>query len=196
VILTGTDIVRQVNAGQILIEPFHPENVEPNSYGFHLGDSMICYDEVALDCKKSPKLKTLPLLADGVLLVPGVIYLGSTLERMGSDHYAATLYARRSTSTLGMWIQVSAPLGHTGALIPWTLEITVVHPILIYPRMKIGKIAFWRPQGEIRGYQGKYSRSRSAVPSRLAAEWPGPQSRLTEACQAAPLPPPLEEVSG
>jgi dCTP deaminase len=89
---------------------------------------------------------------------------------MGSDYYAATLYARRSTSTMGMWIQFSAPLGHTGAIIPWTLEITVTHPIIVYPGMLIGKIAFWRPQGDAYLYNGKYTHSIDVVASRLSEE--------------------------
>lgn len=78
-ILRGKEIDRERQLGRITIEPFTPEQVNPNSYNFRLG---------------------------------------GTMEAMGSAHYAATLYASRSVSTLGVWIQFSAPLGHSGAVFP------------------------------------------------------------------------------
>jgi dCTP deaminase len=93
---------------------------------------------------------------------------------MSSPHYAATLLARRSTSTAGLWIQYSAPLGHTGAIIPWTLEITAIHPIIVYPNMLIGKIAFWETSGARLNYNGVYKGSSDVTPSLLSREGPGP----------------------
>ena len=89
---------------------------------------------------------------------------------MGGLRHAATLYANRSTSSLGMWIQMSAPLGHTGAVVAWTLEIRVVHPTRVFAGMLLGKIAFWASEGEVTGYTGKYAGSETVVPSRISWE--------------------------
>jgi len=169
-ILTGLEIGRQVAAGTIIIDPYDPDNLEPNGYGFHLGEELITYDGAVLDCRSRPPAKPVRIPPEGMLLQPGRLYLGSTFERIGSRIHAATLYARRSTSTLGIWIQVSAPLGHAGAVIPWTLEMVAAHPVIVKPLMKIGKIAFWVPQGEVMSYAGKYDGSRGVVASRLSAE--------------------------
>ncbi|WP_079051838.1 hypothetical protein [Streptomyces regalis] len=77
-------------------------------------------------------------------------------------------------STLGVWIQFPAPLGHSGAIFPWTLEIAVAAPVRLFPGMVIGKLAFWAMQGGPVGYAGKYSGSSSAVPSRLSLDTVSP----------------------
>ncbi len=169
-ILTGPEIEQEVTAGRITIDPFDPARIEPNSYGFHLAQQLICYENDVVDAREKPTEYRVTIPPAGYCLEPGRFYLGSTLETIGSNFYAATLYARRSTSTMGMWIQFSAPLGHTGAIIPWTLEITVTHPVIVYANMLIGKIAFWTPQGATTIYQGKYTGSKEVVSSRFFEE--------------------------
>lgn len=169
-ILTGTEIDKGVRSGHICIYPYEDRFIEPNSYGFHLAPSIICYEDTVLDPMRKPAERRLAIPEEGLCLQPGVFYLGSTVETMGSDYYAATLYANRSVSTMGMWIQFSAPLGHTGAVIPWTLEIKVSFPMMVYPGMLIGKIAFWSPQGNREIYNGKYTGSTEVVSSRFEQE--------------------------
>lgn len=166
-ILTGAKIKSEVLANRIYISPFDEDCLEPNSYGFSISDEFIEYDkDEILDTKKNPNTHRFKIPEEGYVLQPKNIYLGSTLETMGSNYYAKTLHARFSVSSMGMWIQFSAPLGHTGAIIPWTLEIMVAHPIRVYPYMKVGKIAFWTNEGELNLYDGKYKGSRTVVASR------------------------------
>lgn len=174
-ILTGIDIHREVLGGRIHIDDYDPERLEPNSYGFRLAPDIIWYDQDVIDCFTPAKTQQVAMDERGMVLEPGRFYLGGTMEAMGSPHYAATLYASRSVSTLGVWIQFSAPLGHSGAVFPWTLEIQVAQPVRVYPGMIIGKLAFWATLGETLGYQGKYTGSTSAVPSRLSQDLPAEQ---------------------
>lgn len=53
-----------------------------------------------------------------------------------------SLIGRSSTGRLGLFLQVSADLGHTGAEHKWTLELVAAKPIKIYPNMIIGQISF------------------------------------------------------
>jgi dCTP deaminase len=172
-ILTGPEIVREAAAGRITIEPFDASCVEPNSYGFHLGPTLLTYDEPVLHPERRARRHTTMLPAGGRTLLPERLYLGHTQEVIGSDHYAATLYACRSIGTLGVWITLSAPLGHTGAIVAWTLEIRVAQPTLMYSGMRMGKVAFWRTQGEVERYRGRYGGSRTVVESRLPTEFVG-----------------------
>ncbi|WP_405884025.1 deoxycytidine triphosphate deaminase [Streptomyces sp. NBC_01136] len=172
-ILTGPEIARAVAEGSIRIDDFDPARIEPNSYGFRLAPQLLVYERETLDSHEAPASRRLTMDDDGTLLEPGRFYLGSTMEAMGSPSYAATLYACRSVSTLGVWIQFSAPLGHSGAVFPWTLEITVANPVRLYPGMRIGKLAFWAMQGEPRLYDGKYTGSTEAVGSRLSDDFAG-----------------------
>jgi dCTP deaminase len=170
VILTGRYIHREVLAGRIHIDDFDPVRLEPNSYGFRLAPTIITYDDDEIDTRRPPTTRTSVMGASGMILEPGRFYLGATMEAMGSPHYAAELYARRSVSTLGVWIQFSAPLGHSGAVFPWTLEITAACPVRVYPGMIIGKLAFWAMRGSPVPYHGRYEGSVSAVPSRLSLD--------------------------
>lgn len=169
-ILTGPEIEREVSTGRIVIDPFDPNRVELNSYGFHLGGRIKRYTTFVLDSSQELPFETIAMADDGFLLQPNQLYLAETYECMGSDHYVPTLYNRLSTATLGLYIQVSAPLGHLGAKIPWTLELRALHPLIIYPGMLIGKIAFWVPQGDILHYHGKYRSSDQCEVSRLHEE--------------------------
>lgn len=174
-ILTGAEIEQEVERSRIVIDPFRAGSIEPNSYGFRLSPHLIVYEDRVLDARRAPTARSIEMSEGGSVLAPGTLYLGSTVERLGSPHYAATLYARRSVSTMGMWIQYSAPLGHMDAIISWTLEIRVAHPIVVYPDMPIGKIAFWATAGRGRPYRGRYRGSVTTVASRLADTGEGDQ---------------------
>lgn len=174
-ILTGPEIATRVAAGEIYIDDFTPERLEPNSYGFRLAPKFLRYEDGVLDSFTPPRTSEVVMAPEGYVLEPRQFYLGSTMEAMGSPRYAATLYACRSMSTLGVWIQFSAPLGHCGAVFPWTLEIQVAHPVRVYPGMVVGKLAFWTMQGEALQYDGKYIGSTSVVASRLSQDGRVPQ---------------------
>lgn len=170
-LLTGAEIVRQRGTGAITIEPFTARQVEQNSYGFRLGHRLLSCDEESYDARRPPQ-PTAPaaIPAEGVVLYPDRLYLGETLEVIGSTRNACELYGNLSIATLGVWIQVSAPLGHTGAIIRWTLEIRVAQPIRLHPAMVIGKVAFWSVNGDVMQYHGRYADSVAVTQSRLCAE--------------------------
>jgi len=169
-ILTGAEIAAEVAAGRIVIDDFEAGRIEPNSYGVRLSDEIVVYHQDVLDCAEAACCRTYRIGPEGLIFEPGGFYLGSTAEAVGSFHYAATLYARRSVSTLGVWIQFSAPLGHSGAILRWTLEMTTAKPTRLFAGMLIGKVAFWRMAGEPVSYDGKYVNSTGTVPSRLNGE--------------------------
>lgn len=169
-ILTGSRIVAGVDSGQITIEPFFPENVEPNSYRVTLGQRFLDCAADSLDARSDPPMSASVIPDTGRILEPGRFYLGETGEVLGSTQFAATLYATRSLASMGMWIHFSAPLGHTGAVIRWTLEIRVAHRIVVYPGMPIGKIAFWCPEGATIPYRGRYLSSTTVRPSAMLGD--------------------------
>ncbi|MEU4244474.1 deoxycytidine triphosphate deaminase [Actinoplanes sp. NPDC026619] len=180
-ILSGDAIAAGVAAGDIVINPFDPAHLEPNSYGFHLGDEILSYSDPVLEPNRTPTVIRHLIGPNGMLLEPNRCYLGSTYEQMGSHWHAATLYANRSVSTLGLWIHYSAPLGHSGATIVWTLEMMVARRLRIYRRMPIGKIAFWTLAGRTATYRGRYMESKTTIPSRFWQDSPSdsPDRRLS-----------------
>ncbi len=164
-ILSGTEISERVTAGRIVIEPYDAELVEPNSFGFRLGENLIEYENELIDPDVPLEVYRHRIPETGYVFEPGRFYLGHTFERIGGLDHAAELYANLSTALCGVFLQTSAPLGHTGAVINWTLEITVAQRVRLYPRMRIGKICFWKPFGSLLSYSGRYSGSTNVTES-------------------------------
>src|SRR5947209_8697077 len=124
-ILSGTAIQHACDIGDILIDPFVSEQLNPNSYNFRLSHHMVRVVSAEGDFAYEP----FEIPADGVLLRPEALYLGSTAEIIGSKKYAMTLLGRSSLGRLGIFLNATADLGHVGAVGRWTLEISVVQPI-------------------------------------------------------------------
>ena len=158
-ILTGPEIARQRALGRIVIEPFQIENVNPNSYNFTLGSTLRCYRDHPLDPRWHQACQDIEVGDEGYVLQPGRLYLGHTVERLGSDYFAPTFAARSSVARLGLFINLSASLGDIGFCGQWTLQLFTVHPLRVYSGMRIGQMMWWTPQGEIQLYEGKYQDS-------------------------------------
>lgn len=152
-ILTGREIEAQQAAGALTIQPFQPSRLNPCSYTYRLGPQLgvptIAGDTVSFETVEIP--------VTGYVLEPHRMYLGHTLEVLGSDRFAMSLIGRHSLGRLGLFLQVSANLIHVGATHQITLELVAALPIRLYAGMEIGEISFWDVQGERRGYEGGYA---------------------------------------
>lgn len=152
-ILTGSEISKMRSAGLITIEPYLPNQVNPNSYNYRLGPKLgvpkVESDNISFDLIDIPE--------GGYQLQPHTMYLGHTYEVLGSDRFAMRLIGRSSLGRYGLFLQVSADLGHTGSSHQWTLEIVAAKPIILYPLMRIGQISFWENFGEFQLYKESYS---------------------------------------
>jgi len=159
VILTGEEIVAERERGRIVVDPFDPGQVNPNSYNFRLGRQCRVYSKYPLDPRVPNEDDEIELDDDGFLLEPGRLHLCCTMEILGSEYYAPTFAARSSVARLGLFINLSASLGDIGYIGQWTLQLFSIHPLWVYPGMEIGQMMWWRPQGEIVLYEGKYQSS-------------------------------------
>ncbi len=160
-ILTGPAIKAAVKSGDVALEPFDETDLNPNSYNYHLADSVLVLGHVGKPSRK------VSLPAGGYVLRPGKVYLGATLERIGSERYVTLLLGRSSIGRLGIFLNVTADLGHIGSCSHWTLELTVVQPVRIYPKMKIGQVSFWLTDGSSsHRYDGRYHRDSHPVANR------------------------------
>ena len=151
-ILTGPGIAESRGRGEVTIEPFDPGRVSPNAYDYRL-DPHLRVTTGSLDSARPSVFTEHRIEASGFLLRPGTLYLGLTHERTGSTRYAQFINGDRSTGSLGIWVHVAAPLGHAGHAIRWTLEITVVRPVVVYPLMTFGKIVFLDMHGAPADYR-------------------------------------------
>ena len=152
-ILTGSKIAEEISTGDIFIDPFDENQINPNSYNYRLGNTLKVFDY--FDGEKSV-FKKIKIPEDGYVLEPGKMYLGHTKETIGSSKYAMSLIGRSSLGRYGLFLQVSANLGHTTSRHKWTLELVAAKAIKLYPGMKIGQVSFWRNLGDVEKYNGKY----------------------------------------
>lgn len=174
-ILTGLEIERQRSLGRIQIEPFRPEQVNPNSYNFRLGHLLKWYRSKTLDPKIKQDVEECELPLSGIVLYPGRIYLGHTEEVMGSDFYVPIIKGRSSIARLGLFIHVTADIIDIGSHNQWTLQLFAVQPVKVYRGMLIGQVTFWCVSGEIKLYDGKYQGSRGPQESLIYSDFMRPQ---------------------
>lgn len=170
-ILTGPEIKKQVLKNRIHIKPFNENNLNPNSYNYHFDTNLLEITDYPIDPKKCSSFRKLEFNKDGYILLPNRVYLGNTFEEIGSDHYVTTLIGRSSMGRLGLFLQITADLGHLGAKHRWTLEMKVVQPLRIYPMMSIGQVSFWCTSGNREQmYRGKYAKYSAAHISEIYKE--------------------------
>jgi dCTP deaminase len=100
------------------------------------------------------------------VLQPGELYLGHTVEEVGSDLYVPLLFGRSSVGRLGLFVEITAPIGDLGFHGQWTLMLTPTRPLRVYPGMKIGQVMFFVSAGAMDLYRGKYRGSAGPQPSR------------------------------
>jgi dCTP deaminase len=164
-ILTGAAITEAVERGDIVIEPFDTARVNPNSYNYRLGEEIYSVEPRGGEVVHR-RLKNV----DGrYLLRKGKFYLGHTEERIGSRRYVTSLIGRSSIGRLGLFIQLSADLGHRGAIHRWTLELLPAMDIYVYPGQVIGQVSFWSTAGSPAPYVGWYGHHDRPMPSKLHA---------------------------
>ncbi|WP_414147293.1 dCTP deaminase [Erwinia sp. BNK-24-b] len=166
-ILTGKEIEKRVKNEDIVISPFLPENVNPNSYNFRLGRTMKVYRNEVIDPAKENPVDIIRLEDSGFILQPRKLYLAETIEIMGSTRFVPTYAARSSVARMGMFINLSAPLGDIGFIGRWTIQLYCIHPVKVYYGMNIGQMMFWHTSGEIELYNGKYQNAAGPIESRI-----------------------------
>lgn len=217
--LSGLEIKKQINLGNIVISEFDESRLNPNSYNIRLGNTLKVYkkavassDEVkgeifkrmepyreevqkflsakqsldekeveankkrmeeltkiqeditnqvlrdyALDPKKENETIDITIPEEGYVLLPGTLYLGETVEYTETYGYVPKIDGRSTTGRLGIVIHLTAGFGDNGFKGKWTLEITVTHPVIVYPNMEIGQLYFEELQGDSSmKYEGKY----------------------------------------
>jgi len=146
-ILTGPEIVRQREKGRIRIDPFYPDQVNPNSYNFRLGRLVEIYESEILDAKAENTKISISIPDDGLVLQSNRIYLAPTEELIGIDNYSPIIHARSSIARMGLFVHVTADLIDLGSYSQWILQLHAVQQLRIFPGMLIGQVTFWCTKG-------------------------------------------------
>lgn len=166
-ILSGQEIKNKLEK-EIIIEPFDEKQLNPNSYNLRLFNEILVYEEPVLDMKKDNQSKKLIIPPEGLVLEPGKLYLGRTVEYTKTDKYVPMLEGRSSIGRLGLSVHITAGFGDVGFSGYWTLEIYCIHPIRIYPDVEICQIYYHTIEGDYDKYSsGKYQNNKGIQTSQL-----------------------------
>jgi len=169
-ILSGHEIQAQLGRN-IVIDPFDPARLNPNSYNLTLHDELIVYEEVVLDMGKSNRHRRIKIPAEGLVLSPNQLYLGRTAERTETYNLVPMIEGRSSIGRLGLFVHVTAGFGDVGFCGYWTLEMFAVQPVRIYAGVAICQIIYHDLRGSFTAYQSnKYQHNTDIQPSMLFKE--------------------------
>lgn len=177
-ILGGEEIARNVQTGDIEISPFNPEFIGPNSYDLHLGMTLATYTNKVLDPAWQNEVQKHLIVESGYILYPGTLYLAHTVERTKTEKFVPMLEGISSLGRLGLFVHVTAGFGDVGFSGQWTLEMSCIHPIKIYPGMRICQVYFHTIEGKFKSYSdpsraSKYNDSEGVVPSKSRGDFNG-----------------------
>lgn len=181
-ILSGNRILEEINKGHIVIDPFDEKRLNPNSYNVRLSDELLTYDHAMLDMKRNEPYDIERIsLHKGKLLVPGKLYLARTMEKTITNGFIPMIEGRSSIGRLGLFIHATAGFGDNGFDGYWTLELSCIQPVIIYPEIEIAQIYFHTIAESsdessglslLRNYnEGKYQGNNGIQPSMLWKEF-------------------------
>ncbi|MEX2589003.1 MAG: dCTP deaminase [Chitinophagales bacterium] len=154
-ILSDTEILKEIETGNILIEPFRPECLGSNSYDVHLGKHLAMYKNRVLDAREHNEVEHIQITKDGFELQPGTLYLGVTQEYTESHNTVPFLEGKSSVGRLGIDIHATAGKGDVGYCNTWTLEISCVQPVRVYAGMPIGQLIYFDIRGDVKTLYSK-----------------------------------------
>lgn len=170
-ILSGIEIKNRLGK-DIIIKPFDIKNLNPNSYNLHLGNELLVYRTDVLDIKTENPYEKIIIPEDGLIMTPGVLYLGKTEEYTETTNLVPALEGRSSIGRLGLSVHITAGFGDVGYRGNWTLELHCIEPIRIYPGIAICQIYYHEIMGDFFEYDSqKYQDSRDVKPSLLWKEF-------------------------
>ena len=172
-ILTGHEITAAAHDGRLTITPFEPDQVNPNSYNVRLGPTLLTYTAPVIDAHRPNPTRAIEIGQGGYVLQPGELYLGHTLEQVGSNAFVPLLFGRSSVGRLGLFVEITAPIGDIGFHGQWTLMLSPVRPLRVYAGMKIGQIMFFVSTGAIDLYRVTYQAAHGPQPSRYWQDMAG-----------------------
>lgn len=152
-LLSDRDIVAEMEAGRIGLDPWDPEMVQPSSVDVRLDRYFRLFDnhrypfiDPAVEQPDLTHLVEVPA-DEPFVLHPGEFVLAATFEAVTlPDDLAARLEGKSSLGRLGLLTHSTAGFVDPGFTGHVTLELSNVAtlPIKLWPGMKIGQLCFFR----------------------------------------------------
>ena len=185
-LLSDRDILHEIQAGRIGLDPWDESMLQPSSIDFRLDRFFRVFEnhryphiDPAADQTELTR-EVEPIGDEAFILHPGEFVLGSTYEVVSlPDDIAARVEGKSSLGRLGLLTHATAGFVDPGFSGHVTLELANVAtlPIKLYPGMKVGQFCFFRlsspsehPYGSQK-YGSRYQGQRGPTPSRSFANF-------------------------
>lgn len=176
-LLSDRDLVAEIKAGTLALEPFDPEMVQPSSIDVRLDRHALVWPNGngIIDPAEHNPMVTVDLDGPTRYLFPGQMALGSTLEHVTvGNGFAARVEGKSSIGRLGLAVHVTAGFIDPGFSGHITLELVnhAPKPIRLYSGMRIGQLCVFRMTGPAEHPYGsaaagsRYQHQRGPTPSR------------------------------
>jgi dCTP deaminase len=186
VLLSDRDILSEIEARRIRVDPYDETMIQPSSIDIRLDRFFRVFENHKyphIDPAADQSDLTREVEPEGeepFILHPGEFVLGSTYEVVSlPDDLAARVEGKSSLGRLGLLTHATAGFVDPGFSGHVTLELANVAtlPIKLYPGMKIGQLCFFRlsspslhPYGSEK-YGSRYQGQRGPTPSRSYANF-------------------------
>ena len=179
-ILSDIDIKKNIDDGEIVLEPYDEQMVQPASIDVRLDRFFRLFNNhkcsvIDPAVEQTELTRLVDAGSEPFVLHPGEFVLGSTYEKvtLGAS-IAARLEGKSSLGRLGLITHSTAGFVDPGFSGHVTLELTNIAnlPILLYPGMKIGQLCFFQMSSPAEAPYGqgaigsRYQGQRGPTPSR------------------------------
>lgn len=185
-LLSDRDLLAEMNAGRVAVEPFDEAMIQPSSIDVRLDRWFRVfenhrYPHIDPSIEQADLTRLIePEGDEPFILHPGEFVLGSTYEVVTlPDDIAGRLEGKSSLGRLGLLTHSTAGFIDPGFSGHVTLELSNVAtlPIKLYPGMKIGQLCLFQlsspaehPYGSAK-YGSRYQGQRGPTPSRSFANF-------------------------
>jgi len=186
VLLSDRDILSELDAGRVQLDPLTRDMIQPSSIDVRLDKFFRVFDNhkyphIDPAADQHELTREVEVGNDETFVLhPGEFVLGSTYELVGlPDDIAARLEGKSSLGRLGLLTHSTAGFIDPGFNGHVTLELANVAtlPIKLYPGMKIGQLCFFRLSSPAENpygssiYGSRYQGQRGPTPSRSHANF-------------------------
>lgn len=164
-ILVDFEIRDEIASGKLILDPYDPLLIQPNSYDVRLSDSFSWHDKSddVIDPYQSDSVLTslVHVEQSEIVMAPGQFILGATLEKVCLPRdIVGQLTGKSSLARLGVMVHVTAGFIDAGFSHPpaqITLEIVNVgnRPVRLHAGMAIGQMVFTRTKECLVAYNEK-----------------------------------------
>jgi len=123
--------------------------VYDTGYSYNGGLPMRGINPRPIDARLENKTHEFDLDEGGLELVPNTLYLSTIIEYTETREFVPFIDGKSSVGRLGIFIHCTAGRGDAGFFNHFTLEISCVQPVVVYPGMPIGQLYYFAIEGNV-----------------------------------------------